>query len=83
MMQVSSLTADDQAPAVLQLHPGDDVAVALRPIEAGEQVEVGGRVLTAAEPIPHGMVTIASGAPAAAERNGEREIPIWKRGVTL
>ena len=26
---------------------------------------------------------IASGAVTAAERNGEREIAIWKRGVTL
>ena len=26
---------------------------------------------------------IASGAPTAAERNGERDIAIWKRGVTL
>ncbi len=29
------------------------------------------------------LVAIASGAPTAAERNGEREIAIWKRGVTL
>ena len=29
------------------------------------------------------IVTIASGAITAAERNGEREIAIWKRGVTL
>ena len=29
------------------------------------------------------IVAIASGAPTAAERNGEREIAIWKRGVTL
>jgi altronate hydrolase len=29
------------------------------------------------------LVRIASGAPTAAERNGEREIAIWKRGVTL
>jgi altronate hydrolase len=26
---------------------------------------------------------IASGAETKAERNGEREIAIWKRGVTL
>ncbi|WP_245646603.1 UxaA family hydrolase [Sphingomonas soli] len=29
------------------------------------------------------IVDIASGARTAAERNGEREIAIWKRGVTL
>jgi altronate hydrolase len=29
------------------------------------------------------LCAVASGAPTAAERNGEREIAIWKRGVTL
>jgi altronate hydrolase len=29
------------------------------------------------------IVDIASGRPTAAERNGEREIALWKRGVTL
>ena len=29
------------------------------------------------------VVAIASGAQTAAERNDEREIAIWKRGVTL
>lgn len=29
------------------------------------------------------VTTIASGAETAAERNGEREVAIWKRGVTL
>jgi altronate hydrolase len=29
------------------------------------------------------VAAIASGASAANERNGEREIAIWKRGVTL
>ena len=29
------------------------------------------------------VVRVASGAATAAERNGEREIAIWKRGVTL
>jgi altronate hydrolase len=29
------------------------------------------------------IAAIASGRPTAAERNGEREIAIWKRGVTL
>lgn len=29
------------------------------------------------------IIAIASGEPTAAERNGEREIALWKRGVTL
>lgn len=29
------------------------------------------------------IAAVASGEPTAAERNGEREIAIWKRGVTL
>lgn len=29
------------------------------------------------------VLAIAAGEPSAAERNGEREIAIWKRGVTL
>ena len=29
------------------------------------------------------LIAIASGEPCAAERNGQREIAIWKRGVTL
>ena len=29
------------------------------------------------------IIAIASGEPTAAERNGERDIAIWKRGVTL
>jgi altronate hydrolase len=29
------------------------------------------------------IMQVASGAETAAERNGEREIAIWKRGVTL
>jgi altronate hydrolase len=29
------------------------------------------------------VLAIASGEPTAAERSGEREIAIWKRGVTL
>ena len=29
------------------------------------------------------IAAIASGAPTAAERAGERDIAIWKRGVTL
>ena len=36
-----------------------------------------------AEALVTEVCAIASGAPTAAERNGEREIAIWKRGVTL
>jgi altronate hydrolase len=36
-----------------------------------------------AEDLLDALCDIASGASTAAERNGEREIAIWKRGVTL
>ena len=47
-----------------------------------------GQVLTdglepAADALLDRIVAVASGAETAAERNGEREIAIWKRGVTL
>ncbi|UZK66342.1 UxaA family hydrolase [Sphingomonas sp. M1-B02] len=47
-----------------------------------------GQVLTegfdaAEESLIDRIVAIASGAETAAERNGEREIAFWKRGVTL
>jgi len=47
-----------------------------------------GRVLdegfeTAEVALTERLCAIASGEPTAAERNGEREIAIWKRGVTL
>lgn len=47
-----------------------------------------GQVLThgvdrAADALLDRIVAIAGGAETAAERNGEREIAIWKRGVTL
>lgn len=38
---------------------------------------------TAARALADTVCAIASGAPTAAERNGEREIALWKRGVTL
>ena len=38
---------------------------------------------SAADALAARIVAIASGEPTAAERNGEREIAIWKRGVTL
>ena len=37
----------------------------------------------AADALLERVAEIASGTPTAAERNGEREIAIWKRGVTL
>ncbi|MEO6217047.1 MAG: altronate dehydratase, partial [Sphingomonas sp.] len=47
-----------------------------------------GRVLgEGMEPVADALLDtirrIASGDETAAERNGEREIAIWKRGVTL
>jgi altronate hydrolase len=47
-----------------------------------------GRVLAdGLEPVADALLeriaAIASGETTAAERNGEREIAIWKRGVTL
>ena len=47
-----------------------------------------GRVLdegmeTTADALLDTVVAVASGEETAAERNGEREIAIWKRGVTL
>jgi altronate hydrolase len=47
-----------------------------------------GEVLTggfdqATESLLARMVAIASGEATAAERGGQREIAIWKRGVTL
>lgn len=37
----------------------------------------------AAEQLFAKLLSVASGAPVCAERNGEREIAIWKRGVTV
>jgi altronate hydrolase len=37
----------------------------------------------AAQTLAERLVAFASGEPTAAERNGEREMAIWKRGVTL
>lgn len=47
-----------------------------------------GTVLTggmepAADALLDKIMAVASGEPTAAEKNGEREIAIWKRGVTL
>jgi len=42
-----------------------------------------GGIEPAADALAHRIVAIASGEETAAERNGEREIAIWKRGVTL
>ncbi|HEX8580630.1 MAG TPA: altronate dehydratase family protein [Allosphingosinicella sp.] len=46
------------------------------------QVLVGG-IDSAAEALLDRVLAIASGEETAAERGGEREIAIWKRGVTL
>ncbi len=49
--------------------------------DAGQVLNEG---FTAAEDALAGLIgRVASGAETAAERNGEREIAIWKRGVTL
>ncbi len=49
--------------------------------DAGMVLEAG--MDAAADALLARIIDIASGAPTAAERNGEREIAIWKRGVTL
>jgi len=79
--------------AIFQVDARDSVATALRDIAAGEVV----REIYVQDAIPKGhkialrpidrgdatIANIASGARTAAERNGEREIGISKRGVTL
>ncbi len=49
--------------------------------DAGQVLQ--GGMEPAAEALAHKTAAIASGEETAAERNGEREIAIWKRGVTL
>ena len=49
--------------------------------DAGVVVEQG--LDAAADVLVAAVCAVASGAETAAERNGEREIAIWKRGVTL
>lgn len=49
--------------------------------DAGQVLEDG--FDRAADALTETMLAVASGAQTAAERNGEREIAIWKRGVTL
>jgi altronate hydrolase len=49
--------------------------------DAGEVLDHG--FDTVAQALATRVCAIASGAATAAERNGEREIAIWKRGVTL
>ena len=49
--------------------------------DAGRVLEDG--IEGAAESFAHRIAAIASGEETAAERNGEREIAFWKRGVTL
>jgi altronate dehydratase len=48
----------------------------------GERLRKDGLDATA-EALLDRICAIASGEETAAERNGEREIAIWKRGVTL
>ena len=49
--------------------------------DAGRVLDQGFETMEAA--LTERLCAIASGEPTAAERNGEREIAIWKRGVTL
>ena len=49
--------------------------------DAGMVLDEGFEAMEAA--LTDRLCAIASGEPTAAERNGEREIAIWKRGVTL
>lgn len=49
--------------------------------DAGTVLDVGFEAAEAA--LVEAIVAVASGAPTAAERNGEREVALWKRGVTL
>lgn len=49
--------------------------------DAGQVLEQG--IEPVAEALLTAILAIASGRETAAERNGEREIAIWKRGVTL
>ena len=49
--------------------------------DAGQVLNAG--IDTAAAALLDRILAIASGEETAAERNGEREIAIWKRGVTL
>ena len=50
-------------------------------LDAGAVLEHGFDIVT--DDLMSTLCDIASGTPTAAERNGEREIAIWKRGVTL
>lgn len=49
--------------------------------DAGATLALG--MAASADALLDRIVAIASGAPTAAERNDEREMAIWKRGVTL
>ncbi len=49
--------------------------------DAGRVLEDG--IESMADSLAHRIAAIASGEETASERNGEREIAIWKRGVTL
>ena len=77
---VADMLGSPNKPDVLRVHPRDDVLVALRDIQAGETVRSPTDVLTATAPVPPDN---ASGKLTRAEHNGEREVAIWKTGVTL
>jgi altronate hydrolase len=49
--------------------------------DAGAVPELG--LDAAADELLDRVLAVAGGAPCRAERNGEREVAIWKRGVTL
>ncbi|MDB5720322.1 MAG: altronate hydrolase, partial [Alphaproteobacteria bacterium] len=49
--------------------------------DAGQVLDHG--LEPSADALADRIAAIASGEESAAERNGEREIAIWKRGVTL
>ena len=49
--------------------------------DAGQVLDIG--LDAAADALAGRIADFASGEETAAERNGEREIAIWKRGVTL
>jgi altronate hydrolase len=52
-------------------------------IDFDASIVLNGGVGAAAEALLDKVIEVASGTPTAAERNDEREIAIWKRGVTL
>lgn len=60
---------------VLRVHLPDNMMVA--------QLLTGARMDDVAQALLELVIDTASGRPTCAERNGEREVAIWKTGVTL